>query len=495
MNGPETTTLPMTALWRRHAQQRPDAPAVTVDDDAPVTWRQLHERTNQGARVLAALGARRGDYVVIAVPNSVDFVEALLAVLKVGAVPVPVSADATTAEMRSVIGLTAPAVVIGREAAGLRPIRPMTIASLNPLLNEQSTNDLDDVIAPSYKAPMSGGSTGRAKIIRSGLPAEVTVIDGVPLMALTPAGMTMVMPGPLYHNLTMMGTLNGLTVGNHVLLQRTFDPEITIRQVDRHRAAMALVVPTHMGRILQLPEATRAAYDLTSLTFLVHTGGPCPSRIKQGWIDWIGADHVYELYSATEAPAATLASGRDWLERPGTVGKPVMGEIKILDDDGNPCAASEVGQVWMRRPAGAARTYSYIGASSNETDAGWDTMGDLGSIDADGYLYLADRRTDLILAGGANIYPAEVEDALMHIPGIAEAVVVGVPDPDLGQHVHALVYRSDNALTVDMIRARLTDHLVRYKTPRTYELVDHPLRNDAGKIRRQALSTQRAHRS
>jgi bile acid-coenzyme A ligase len=219
---------------------------------------------------------------------------------------------------------------------------------------------------------------------------------------------------------------------------------------------------------------------------------PCADWLKEAWIDLVGADALMELYGGTEAQSATTISGTDWLTHRGSVGKPLLGEMIILDSEGKPAKSGEVGEVFMRRAAGTPPTYRYIGAEAREVD-GWETLGDLGWMDEEGFLYLSDRRTDLILSGGANVYPAEVEAALDTHPQVLSSVVVGVPDADLGQRVHALV-QAAGELTEDELRAHLSERIVRYKIPRSFEFVDAPLRDDAGKVRRTELRDAAASR-
>lgn len=240
-----------------------------------------------------------------------------------------------------------------------------------------------------------------------------------------------------------------------------------------------------MLRILRVLQEDPDRYDLGSLQSVWHMAAPCPAWLKEAWIELIGAEKITELYGGTEAQALTIINGVEWLEHRGSVGKPTVGEMKVLDPDGNQHPPGEVGEIYMRPPKGVGVTYRYVGAEPRARD-GWESLGDLGWMDADGYLYISDRRTDLILTGGANVYPAEVEAALMEHPQVETAVVVGLPDDDLGERVHALV-QADGELSEDALLAFLGDRLVRYKIPRSFRFVDEPLRDDAGKVRRTQL--------
>jgi bile acid-coenzyme A ligase len=274
-------------------------------------------------------------------------------------------------------------------------------------------------------------------------------------------------------------------------MESRFDAEMTLRLIERHKVTFAMVVPTMMNRIWWLPTEVREAYDMSSIEMVAHNAAPCPPDLKRAWIEWLGPDRVYENYTATEQSAMTLASGTEWLERPGTVGRAIIGEVAVWDDDEQPLPPGEVGSIWMRRPAGTAPTFRYLGDTTPERDDRWHSVGDMGYLDEDGYLFLADRRTDLIISGGANIYPAEVEAALSAHPDVVEAVVIGLPDDDLGKRVHAIVQSVDPELDEAGLDAFMREQLTRYKCPRSYEFVDGPIRNEAGKVRRTALADER----
>jgi bile acid-coenzyme A ligase len=347
-----------------------------------------------------------------------------------------------------------------------------------------------DTVSDPWKGMTSGGSTGRPKLILNTAPAEIDP-DAKPLLMMTPDG-TLVMPGPLYHNGPFMWSVTALLAGNHVVLGGKFDAEQTLVLIDRHRPESLYIVPTMMARISKLPEAVRDRYDVSSLKVVWHLGAPCPPWLKQTWIDWIGPDAIWELYAGTEAQAATLVGGADWLTHRGTVGRPLSGEMKVVRADGTDADPGEVGEIFMRPNDPGAKTYSYIGAEARRIDGGWESLGDMGAIDADGYVYLADRQTDMILAGGSNVYPAEVEAALDEHPRVRSCAVIGLPDDDLGSRIHAIVQTDDGTpIALDDLRAHLAERLVRYKIPRDFEFTSEPLRDDAGKIRRSALRAAR----
>jgi bile acid-coenzyme A ligase len=251
------------------------------------------------------------------------------------------------------------------------------------------------------------------------------------------------------------------------------------------------MVPTMMKRVLRLDDEVRFNYDLSSLRVVWHLAEPCPQWLKQAWIDWLGPERIVELYAGTEAQAVTIITGAEWLEHRGSVGRVDQGEIKVCDPDGNELPAGEQGEVWMRPTNRDTPTYVYLGAEAKQLDGGWESLGDLGWFDEDGYLYLGDRLADMILTGGSNVYPAEVESALQEHPDVKSVVVIGLPDDDRGSSVHAIVEADPNVLSTEDLLTFATERLAKYKLPRSIEYVDEPLRDDAGKVRRNALKADR----
>ncbi len=462
-----------------------DRPALTFEGET-LSFAELDRLANRLARHLAGLGVVTDDFVTVAEPNGVGFVASVLACWKLGAVPQPVSARLPDRELAAIVELADPRVVVGHEVAG----RASLPHGFEPGA-DLDDGPLPDAVAAAWKAPTSGGSTGRPKLIVAGDPSVWT--DRLAALGHTLGardGATMVMPGPLYHNGPFIWSFLTLLAGGHVVLLGRFDAEATLAAVQEHRATAIYVVPTMMQRIWKLPDDVRLAYDLSSLETLFHLAEPCPAWLKEGWIDWLGPDVVNELYGGTEGQASTVITGHEWLAHRGSVGRAVSGEIRICGPDGEvlPPLARPVMSTCVAPPIGTQPTYRYVGAEPDERD-GWECLGDIGWMDADGYLYLADRRSDMILVGGANIYPAEVEAALNAHPAVRSSAVIGLPDDERGSVVHAIV-EADELDTAELTRF-LSDRLVRYKIPRSFELVSEPLRDDAGKVRRAALRQER----
>jgi bile acid-coenzyme A ligase len=300
----------------------------------------------------------------------------------------------------------------------------------------------------------------------------------------------LVMPGPLYHNGPVVWSCYALLHGSHVVLLPRFDAEATLAAVEHHRADVLYLVPTMMKRIWRLAPEVRERYDLSSLRVVWHLAEPCPPWLKEVWIEWLGPDRILELYAGTEAQLRTVITGREWLEHRGSVGRPSGGDVEICDPEGRPVPAGAEGEVWLRshrsRPA-----YRYVGAEARTRPGGWESLGDMGWLDEDGYLYLGDRSQDMILVGGANVYPAEVEATLAEHPAVLSCAVIGLPDEDRGSRVHAIVEADPDAVTLEELDAFASERLASYKRPRSVEFVDTPLRDDAGKVRRARLREER----
>ncbi|MGI5128646.1 AMP-binding protein [Pseudonocardia sp. CA-107938] len=476
---------PLGEAFARLARADPDRPAVT-DADATVTRAELEASSNRLARAYAQLGVGVGDYVTIGLPNGIGFVEAALATWKLGAVPQPVSARLPDRELSAILDLAAPALVVGLDAPG-RTTVPLGFRP-DPALAD---GPLPTVVGPSLKAPTSGGSTGRPKIIVSTQAPVLEQAVAIGLAVRVPVDGVALMPGPLYHNGPLVTATAALFLGCHLVVMPRFDAARTVELVARHRVDWLYAVPTMLHRMAKLPDL--AAADLSSLQTVVTMAAACPEWLKRFWIERVGARTVVELYGATEAQAVTVIDGEEWLAHPGSVGRPVVGELSVRDGEGRELPPGEVGEVWMRRSETESGPYRYLGAQPREAAGGWQSVGDMGHVDVEGYLYLADRVADLILVGGSNVYPAEVEAALDEHPAVGSSCVIGLPDPEYGEVVHAIV-QTTLPVTDDELLAHLAARLVRYKLPRSIERVDRPLRDDTGKVRRAALRAERIQR-
>jgi len=473
----------------RLAADDPERIAVVCEDES-LTRGELESHSNRLARAFMARGVERGSLVTIGLPNGIQFIVSAVAAWKCGAVPNPVSSRLPLPEREAILELADPALVVGFE--DMAHARPALPAGFEPdaVLPDAA---LADVVSPVERAIASGGSTGRPKLVLLSAPA---VHDpDLPATVLAPRGCVLV-PGPLYHAAAFGSTTQALLAGEKVVVMGRFDASRCLELVERHRVDQILFVPTMMHRIWRLPEEERLGRDVSSLRIVFTGSAPCPQWLMRGWIDWLGADVMHEVYGGTERIGGTFITGREWLEHPGSVGRPTRGtKIRVLDPEtGAELSEGEIGEIYMMPPGGPGSTYAYRGAEARATDEGWESVGDMGRLDQDGYLYLADRRSDMILCGGRNVYPAQVEAAIDAHPAVASSAVVGLPDEDMGQRVHAIV-QTTAEVSDDELRRHLEERVIHYAVPRTFEFVDTPLRDEAGKLRRWQLQQERAGRS
>ncbi|MBF0276636.1 MAG: AMP-binding protein [SAR324 cluster bacterium] len=480
--------MAMTSISRiitKLAEEDPERPIVT-NDGQTVKRREFDLRTNRLARAYQKLGVEQNDFVTIALPNSIEFFEACAAIWKLGATPQPVSSRLPRMELETIVELANPSLIIGIEP-GLLGARPTLAAGFQA---DQHLPDsvLPDLVSKNWKAPTSGGSTGRPKLIVSNIAGEFDLEEESTVRML--ANRTHLVTGPLYHNGPLLFSMRGLFRGCHIVVMTRFDAEQTLALIEKYRVDWMMMVPTMMHRIWRLGEEIREKYDLSSLRIMLHLAAPCPIWLKEKWIDWLG-DRVHELYGGTEETGATWITGEEWLTHRGSVGKLYTeGQIKVVDENGNELPPGETGEIFFLPKEGQGSTYYYIGAEAESIEDGWESIGDIGYLDEDGYLYLGDRKKDMILCGGANIYPAEVEAAIDSHPHVRSSVVVGLPHEDLGQAVHAIVDAPGGIQSEELLEF-LADRLIRYKIPRSFEFVDFPLRDEAGKTRRSALAQER----
>ena len=467
------------AEFSRLAQLSPDEPAVTCQGRT-LTRGELDKSTNRLARAYTELGVGQGDYVTIVLPNSIEWIQAALAAWKLGAVPQPLSPRLPDAELEGLLDLKPRALLVGRDdPRGVIPSVP------SDFIGDSNLPDgpLPEAVSPSWKALGSGGSTGRPKLIEAGGDSRFPgALAGYGMGAAE--GDTQLIAVPLSHNTGMTTATIGLLMRHHLVMMPRFDAAEFLRLIGEHRVSFLVVVPTIMQRLLPVYRADPDSYDLSSVRRLWHVGAACPPAVKEAWIEILGPEAVWELYGGTELQALTFVSGTQWLEHRGSVGVVVAGEMKVLDDDGNECPPGVVGEIYMRPAPGSAPTYRYIGANAKSRD-GWDSLGDLGYFDQDGFLYLNDRRVDMFTVGGRNVYPAEIESALSAHPNVLSCLAVGIPDEDLGQVPYVIVQAE--GLDEAGVIAFLSERIAPYKVPRRVEFTDTPLRDDAGKARRSAV--------
>ncbi|MBB4614245.1 AMP-binding protein [Novosphingobium taihuense] len=481
---------PMGILLSAQAARKHDAPAFTFGGQT-LTYAEMDAAANRLARAFMLRGVKQGDCVVMSMPNRPEYVQAAYAAWKLGATPCPISHRLTTNEFADVIGLAQPALIVGTSAT---PTGSWPLLDIDcPLDSAIDDCPLPPVVSSPGKILASGGSTGRPKLIvdprNSGWGPDKTNTYRPPFSTILSAG-------PLYHSAPFAFAIVALAEGSHVVCMERFEAEEWLRLAELHRTTVAAMVPTMMSRIARLDPSITAIADLSSFKFIMHSSAPCPQDVKRWWLEKVGADVIWEVYGSTERLGSTLINGTEWLEHPGSVGRALPGDtIVIVDPEGMPLATGEIGEILFRRAVGVGTSYRYIG-SETRIRGDLDGLGDMGWLDADDYLYIADRRTDMILVGGINVWPAEVEAALERVQGVLCAAVIGLPDADIGNRIHAVVELSDcvpmpaptDALS---FLAPGLELLAPFKRPRSAEFTYERVRDDAGKVRRAALRAER----
>lgn len=490
-----------------HASSHPDKPAIIfVTKDASeiqVSWAELEAKSNQVARLLQDRGAHKGSVVIVALQTCLEHYYVSLGAWKIGACVLPLNAKLPNKERNGLLDLAAswrPTVVVGDwDVEGYTAITSDELSKLDAY----DRSSLPDIISKPGRAIGSGGSTGRPKIIVDPKPfAHVPECWG-PLnhIGMRP-GQTTLITGRLYHSMGFELSHLTLFEGHTIVLPERFDPEQMLDLIERHCIQFIAFIPIMMQRIAKV--AGFLERDLSSIEVMYHAGGACPEWLKHEWLKVIPAERQWELYGSTEAKGTTLIRADDWLKHPGSVGKPFRSEIVILNDAGEKMSLGEVGEIHMRNvaPPGTSLgatwpeepTCEYVGAPPPKaTKDGFTSVGDMGWVDEEGYLHLADRRVDMIKSGGSNIFPAEIEAALSEHQNVSDVVVIGVPDEEWGLRVHALIEVQNGKCTPDVkeLDAFCRERLVYYKAPKTYEFVESMPRDESGKIRRIALREDR----
>jgi bile acid-coenzyme A ligase len=456
---------------------------VARDDTGTLTAGELDRASRVLARAYLALGVRRDSLVTVSLPNTLEMIVVCVAVWKCGATPHPIPGGLDADERAELESLARPALVVGvRSASADVPWLPEAWTP-PPVVDADPAAPLPDAWATSWKAPASSGSTGRPKIVLAAAPALLD--PDLPVTSFLPREQVQLVTGPLTHSAVFTYAFRGLLTGHELVLLPRFDERRVLRAIADHRVTWTMLVPTMMHRLLRLPEAERSAADLSSLETVVHLGAPCAPGLKRRFLEWVGPERVVEVYAGSESNGVLTIRGDDWLEHPGSVGRPTDGtRVAVRSPAGVDLPPGEVGHVWLHR--GGDPTYRYLGGRSARTADGWDTLGDLGHLDADGYLVVVDRADDVILRGGVNVHPAEVERVLESHPAVRSAVAFGVADDDLGQRIEAVVDVDGAAVDPDDVVAWARDRLDASRRPASVRVVHDPVRGDTGKTRRRA---------
>jgi len=468
---------------------------------------------------LHRLGLRPGDSVCILMRNDIAFVEITYGVTMLGGYAVPINWHSTPDEVAYVVGDAGARVLIGHADllaalgaavdAGVRRLSvgvPAEIASAYPEAATAAVPAAEDFEAwLSIQRPFEGaaqpapasmiytsGTTGRPKGVRRNPPTVEEAARNAWVRETVyglRSGVRALLPGPLYHSAPNAYAVRAGRVASVLVLMPRFDAESLLALIDSERIDCVLMVPTMFVRLLRLPAVVRARYDLSSLRHVIHAAAPCPPEIKRQMIDWWGPV-IYEFYGSTEAGVVTFATPDDARRKPGTVGRVFDGcELKFFDDKSGWLAAGEVGEIFSRALAYPEFAYQNLPERRREIERdGFITSGDVGYIDRDGFVFLSDRKRDMVISGGVNIYPAEIEAALHSLPGVHDCAVFGVPDAEFGEALMALIQPAPGTEPdLDAIRAALKARLASYKVPKYFEIKSSLPREDSGKIFKRVL--------
>jgi len=482
---------------------------------------EVEARALRLAGGLARLGVGPGDSVCLLMRNDIAFLEASYAVMTLGAYAVPLNWHFKAEELRYILDDTAASVLIGHadllhQPDGAIPghvtrlsvaVPPEIVAAYRVppdlLAPPAGAYDLDEWL--TAQAPYAGekrpqpqsmiytsGTTGHPKGVRRRAPTPEQAAAAEAMRAriygLKP-GVRALLPGPLYHSAPNAFGIRAGRLGGALVLMPKFEPESFLKQVEDEAIDTVFMVPTMFVRLMKLPEAVRLAYDMRSLRHIIIAAAPCPPEVKRAMIAWWGPV-IYEFYGSTESGALTFATSDDALKKPGTVGRIAPGaELRFLDDDGRPVGPGEVGEIYSRISANPDFTYHNKPDKRAEIDRdGFITSGDVGMIDADGYVFISDRKRDMVISGGVNIYPAEIEAALHALPGVHDCAVFGIPDDEFGEALMAVIEpQAGVTIDIDAVRAGLRAALADYKVPRHITVAATLPREDSGKIFKRRL--------
>ena len=498
------------------AERTPDKPAVVMAESGEVmTYRELDDFANRLSRLFRSAGLEPGDHVAFCLENRVDYLAVMWGAHYAGLYYTAVSSRLTADELQYII------VDSGSRAFITSPYKAEAVASLDAGLDGLALrlsvggavagfDPLEEAIAGQPAEPLpdrveampmlySSGTTGRPKGVKPGFEPK-PLGSGEALTGLL-AGLfgatdssVYLSPAPLYHSAPLRYCTQFQRLGATVVVMERFDAEQALVQIERQRVTHSQWVPTMFVRMLRLPEQARQRYDLSSLEFAVHAAAPCPVGVKQQMFDWWG-EIIHEYYAGTEGNGFVYCSPADWLAHPGSVGKPLNCTVHIVDEEHREVAVGEEGAVYFE--GSTLQTFEYHNdpektAASHLGD--WSTLGDVGKLDEDGFLYLTDRKANMIITGGVNVYPQEAENVLAVHPRVADVAVFGVPNPDFGEEVKAVVQPVDMAEATPALERELIaycrEHLADVKCPRSVDFRDELPRHPTGKLYKRLLKDE-----
>jgi len=501
-----------------HAQSAPDQPLFIMGDSGFIlTYAEYEQRCNRLAHLFREAGLQRSHHVAFLMENNLRLLEAEGAAERTGLYYTCVNSYLSVEEAAYIVNdsmsevfitSAAKAAVAAELPARCPAVRRWLIVDM-PSASEppEGFERYEDAVAAFPSEPVddeqlgaamlySSGTTGQPKGILRPLP-DIHPASALPIMEFAKMlyrfreGMTYLSPAPLYHSAPQASVSCTVRLGGTAVIMERFDPAQFLALVDAHGVTHSQMVPTMFSRLLRLPPEIRAQADLSSLEAIIHAAAPCPVPVKEQMIEWLGPI-IVEYYGATEANGFTLCDSEEWLAHRGTVGRPVLGELHILDDDGAECPVGTPGSVWFK----GATNFEYFNApekteESRDSTGSMSTVGDVGYVDADGFLYLTDRKTYMIISGGVNIYPQETENLLITHPKVFDAAVLGVPNDDLGEEVKAVVQLMPGVDPSPEVERELiafcSEHLASFKCPRSVDFEDELPRLPTGKLYKRQL--------
>jgi long-chain acyl-CoA synthetase len=497
----------------------PDKPALihSVSRDT-VTHGELNDRSNRLAQLMWAQGLRPGDHVAIFMENNLRYFDVVWAALRSGLYLTTINRYLTEDEAGYILdNCEARVLITSQKMADVAAALPQYAPNCARWLMLDGTIDgfesYETAIAQYPAEPLaqepagtfmlySSGTTGRPKGILRPLPGNSIAEDAGPVGALQRTlwgfdeNTVYLSPAPLYHSAPIGFTTAALALGGTVVMMPRFDEIGALQAIEKYRVTHSQWVPTMFTRMLKLPEVERSGFDLSSHRVAIHAAAPCPAGIKQAMFDWWG-NIIYEYYGGTELNGLTHCGPEEWLSHKGTVGRPVIGSIHICDEDGNELPNGEPGLVYFELPE---MPFEYLKDPQKTRDAqhpqhaNWSALGDVGYLDDDGFLYLTDRATFMIISGGVNIYPQEIEDAMVLHPKIADVAVIGVPNEEMGEEVKAVVQlaagTAADAATAEELMAYAREHIAHYKCPRSIDFRDELPRLPTGKLYKRLLKDE-----
>lgn len=494
------------------ASRDPDRIAVIMGGSgARLSYGELDARSNQGAHWLRAAGLKPGDHIAVLLENHVSYFEVFWAAQRSGLYFTPISTHLSAAEAAYVINDCGAQLVVSSQAlaevAGALPALCPKVehfatthgtvegyVSWQAEAGAQPTTPIADEVG-GHNMMYSSGTTGKPKGIKVPF-ANQPIGVMVPVMKIFAKALgydedtVYLSPAPLYHAAPLGFSTTIQRLGGTVIVMEKFDPEVFLQAVEAYRVTHTQVVPTMFVRLLKLPAETRAKYDISSLKCALHAAAPCPMEVKERMIEWWGPC-IYEQYSGSEGAGCTLISAQEWLEHKGSVGRALLGELRIVGDDGGELPAGEPGTIYFA----GGRRFAYHNdpdkTAQTFNEQGWSTLGDVGYLDDEGYLYLTDRKAYMIISGGVNIYPQEAENVLTLHPLVSDVAVFGVPHPEFGEEVKAVVQPTDPSLAGPELEAELIaycrERLASIKCPRSVDFEDRLPRQDNGKLYKRLL--------